>query len=77
MEIKRVGKMPARLPPTAMDLRGEPITICICGSKVWNIQVQWDEVDDTIGMYFADMWCPFCDSIATAPMPERGDYGEL
>lgn len=67
MKINRVGKIPKHLPATAMDLRGEPITICVCGSKIWNVQVQWDPSDNTIGMYLEDMWCPLCDSIATTP----------
>ncbi len=38
----------------AMDIRGEPTSICICGSFVWNLKVSFAE-DGTIGMYFRDM----------------------
>jgi hypothetical protein len=53
----------------AMDIRGEPTSICICGSFVWNLKVSFDE-DGTIGMYFRDMECADCGTQATAPIEE-------
>jgi len=48
-----------------MDLRGEPIHVCICGSKLWNIQAMFEDYE--ISMYFTDMECALCGSKATAP----------
>jgi hypothetical protein len=53
----------------AMDIRGEPTSICICGSFVWNLKVSFSE-DGTIGMYFRDMECADCGTQATAPIEE-------
>ena len=53
----------------AMDIRGEPTSICICGSFVWNLKVSFLE-DGTIGMYFRDMECADCGTQATAPIEE-------
>jgi len=76
-DVFRVGGVDTdKLKNTAMDLRGEPIKVCICGSKVWNLQVMWDD-DDNIGMYFMNMWCPLCDSVATAPTVENDNDAEL
>jgi len=53
----------------AMDIRGEPTKVCICGSFVWNLKVAFDD-DGTIGMYFRDMECVSCGTQATAPVEE-------
>lgn len=75
--VFRVGGIEAdKLKLTAMDLRGEPIKVCICGSEVWNLQVKWDD-DNSIGMYFMNMWCPLCDSVATAPTIEYDDNADI
>mgnify|MGYP003346555499 FL=1 len=47
------------------DYRGTPTEVCPCGSKVWKVQVIWEE--KKIGMYFLDMECVCCGSYATAP----------
>ncbi len=52
-----------------MDIRGEPTSVCICGSFVWNLKVSFAE-DGTIGMYFRDMECADCGTQATAPIEE-------
>ena len=76
-DVFRVGGIDAdKLKNTAMDLRGEPIKVCICGSKVWNLQVMWDD-DDNIGVYFMNMWCPLCDSVATAPTVENDNDADI
>jgi hypothetical protein len=76
-DVFRVGGVDTdKLKNTAMDLRGEPIKVCICGSKVWNLQVMWDD-DDNIGMYFMNMWCPLCDSVATAPTVENDNDADI
>ena len=53
----------------AMDIRGEPTRVCVCGCFVWNLKVTFDE-DNTIGMYFRDMECAACGTQATAPIEE-------
>lgn len=53
----------------AMDIRGEPTKVCICGSFLWNLKVTFDE-DGSIGMYFLDMECSVCGTQATAPIEE-------
>lgn len=53
----------------AMDIRGEPTTVCVCGSFIWNLKVKFAE-DGTIGMYFRDMECAVCGTQATAPIEE-------
>lgn len=51
----------------AMDLRGEPSEVCVCGCFIWNLKVTWD--DGEMASYFTDMECAQCGSLATAPMP--------
>lgn len=53
----------------AMDIRGEPTSVCVCGCFVWNLKVTFAE-DGTIGMYFRDMECSACGTQATAPIEE-------
>ena len=67
-----MAKPIAELKPSydkAMDIRGNPTTVCICGSFVWNLKVVFSE-DNTIGMYFLDMECADCGTQATAPTEE-------
>jgi hypothetical protein len=54
-------------PESGLDLRGTPTHVCICGSKIWNIQVAFENYE--IATYFLDMQCMNCGSIATAPTP--------
>jgi hypothetical protein len=51
----------------AIDFRGTPSHICICGSDVWNLKVVFQ--DHEIATYFLDMQCANCGSLATAPTP--------
>ena len=51
----------------AVDLRGTPTHVCICGCVVWNVKVIFE--DDEISSYFLDMECANCGSFATAPTP--------
>lgn len=53
----------------AMDLRDKdnPIHVCPCGSRVWNIQAMFDDYE--ISMYFTEMECALCGTLATAPTP--------
>ena len=72
MKTKMMSKDISELKPDyleAMDVRGEPTTVCICGSFIWNLKVKFAE-DGTIGMYFRDMECAVCGTQATAPVEE-------
>lgn len=51
----------------AMDLRGTPTHVCVCGCNVFNLKVIFD--DFQIMQYFLDMECAQCGSLATAPTP--------
>lgn len=53
----------------ALDLRGEVMHVCPCGSFVWRLLVSFDE-DGTIASYFRDMECAACGTRATAPIEE-------
>ena len=53
------------------DLRGIPTHVCLCGCKVWNLKVMFE--DNAISMYFLDMFCSACGSPATAPTAEELD----
>lgn len=54
----------------AMDIRGLPTTVCPCGSKVWDVKTIFDTDTGEVDMYFLDMECSVCGTIATAPTPE-------
>jgi len=57
-------------PGSEADYRGlGPIRVCPCGSDLWNVKCKFDE-DNEIGIFFLDINCALCDSIATAPIPE-------
>lgn len=53
----------------AMDMRGTPTTVCPCGSEIWNLKTVFDGETGSITMYFIDMECANCGSLATAPVP--------
>lgn len=54
----------------AMDLRGTPTSVCVCGCDLWIVYAKFDE--DGMTAYFLDMQCAQCGSMATAPMPNDG-----
>jgi len=54
---------------SAMDIRGEPTSVCPCGSFVWLLKATFSD-DGSIGMYFRDMECAVCGTQATAPIEE-------
>jgi hypothetical protein len=53
-----------------MDIRGRATTICPCGCNVWNLKTIFEEETGEIDMYFLDMECALCGTLATAPTPE-------
>ncbi len=52
---------------SAMDLRGTPTHVCVCGCDIWSLKVIFDQ--NEIATYFLDMECVSCGSLATAPTP--------
>jgi hypothetical protein len=55
----------------SMDIRGEPTTVCPCGSKLWLLKVMFDD-DGEISMWFTEtMECVVCGTLATAPHPSE------
>lgn len=49
----------------AMDLRGTPTHVCVCGSNQFYIRAVFDNYE--IAQYFLDMQCVSCGNLATAP----------
>ena len=63
---------------SAMDVRGEATTVCPCGCEIWNLKVVFDQDTNEIGLYFRDMECAQCGTLATAPIPiEEDDDADL
>ena len=60
----------------ATDVRGIPTTVCPCGCEVWHLKVKFDAETGEISMYFMDMECASCGTVATAPMPEQFEEDE-
>lgn len=56
---------------SAMDIRGRATTICPCGCNIWNLKTVFDEETGEIDMYFLDMECALCGTLATAPTPDE------
>lgn len=55
------------LEENALDLRGTPTHECVCGSRVWNLVVSFEDYE--ISNYLLEMECAQCGSWATAPTP--------
>lgn len=51
----------------AIDLRGTPTHVCVCGNEIFNLKVVFENFE--IATYFLDMECAQCGSLATAPTP--------
>lgn len=51
----------------AIDLRGTPTHVCVCGNEIFNLKVVFENFE--IATYFLDMECAKCGSLATAPTP--------
>jgi len=52
----------------AMDIRGKPTAVCPGGCEIWKVKCKFDD-DGEIDMYFLDMECAECGTLATAPTP--------
>lgn len=62
---------------SAMDVRGEPTTTCPCGCEIWNVKTVFDSETGEVDMYFRDMECAQCGTLATAPIPKEYDEEEV
>ena len=51
----------------AMDLRGEPTEVCVCGCDVFHMLAGF--VEGKIAFYFIDAECASCGSMLTLPTP--------
>lgn len=71
IEVLKLAKHVTEMKPDytqAMDIRGEPTTVCPCGCTIWNLKTMFSD-DGEIDMYFLDMECAECGTLATAPTP--------
>ena len=50
----------------ALDLRGIPLTECVCEGNAWCVKVSWSFEGD-MELIFAEMECVHCGSIANIP----------
>lgn len=51
-----------------------PTTVCICGCKMFEVVVMWDEDTRSVGWYDLRQKCKECGSISTAPTPADEGY---
>jgi hypothetical protein len=58
----------------ALDIRGTSTTVCPCGCNIWHTKVKFDEETGAIAMYFMDIECASCGTVATAPTPSEDFY---
>ena len=40
-----------------LDLQGKPTMVCVCGSKMWQLNVMWDEETRAVGWYDLKQTC--------------------
>ena len=52
-----------------LDLQGKPVMVCVCGSKMWQLNVMWDTETRAVGWYDLKQTCIVCGAISTAPTP--------
>lgn len=72
--MKNMSEPIHNLKPTyesAMDIRDKdnPTQVCPCGSFIWRLWATFAD-DGSLGMYFRDMECAACGTLATAPIEE-------
>ena len=51
------------------DFTGIPTMACLCGCKIFRLNVMWDEETRSVGWYELRQECLQCGSITTAPTP--------
>ena len=52
-----------------IDISGIPTSACICGCKVFTINVMWDDESREIVWYELRQKCKECGAISTPPTP--------
>jgi hypothetical protein len=67
IEPKPISELRPKDYNSAVDLRGEPTHVCICGCDVWNVKAAFHDYE--MSYYYRDMECANCGSLATAPTP--------
>lgn len=67
LEPKPISELRPKNYDQAVDLRGTPTHVCICGSFVWNVKTVFENYEPV--EYFRDMECANCGSLASAPFP--------
>jgi len=55
----------------AMDLRGTPLEVCVCGCEVFVMLGSF--LDGELSFYFLDAECASCGSMVTLPTPIDGE----
>ena len=63
--LARITKRPTT--KNNIDITGIPTLACICGSKMFNITVMWDEGTRTVSWYDLRQECKVCGAVTTAP----------
>jgi hypothetical protein len=53
----------------SLNLKGIPSMACICGCKIFNLRVMWDEETREVGWYDLEQSCFDCGALLTAPTP--------
>ena len=51
------------------DFQGIPTMACLCGCRVFRLNVMWDEETRAVGWYDLRQECIQCGSYTTAPTP--------
>ena len=59
------------------DLTGIPTFACICGCKVFTVNVMWDEETRSVGWYDLRQRCVDCGIYSTAPTPIDEDINGI
>jgi hypothetical protein len=60
---------------TAVNTRGIPSRVCLCGNDVFKILVKLDE-ENEIAWYTLNGYCVECRSPVTLPLPEYANGSE-
>jgi len=51
------------------DFTGIPTMACLCGCRIFRLNVMWDEETRSVGWYELRQECLQCGTITTAPTP--------
>lgn len=74
-DVEEARKEQDSITDSAMDLRGTPTHVCVCGCNQFMVRAVFQDYE--IATYFLDMICANCGSLATAPTPvDREEMGQ-